>query len=55
MMKPLNKTVQLTEQPSYNLESPLWQKYFKEIRSRVRFPRNYKEVSSVNEFDCVID
>ena len=27
----------------YDLETPLWDKYYKKVRSSVRFPRYYKE------------
>jgi hypothetical protein len=35
----------------YNFESPLWSKYFHATRKHVRFPRNYKEVSALDELE----
>jgi hypothetical protein len=32
----------------YNFQSPLWDRYFRSVRSKVRFPRNYKEVSTLD-------
>ncbi|WP_306641707.1 hypothetical protein [Sanyastnella coralliicola] len=29
----------------YDFSGPLWEKYHKEVRSRARFPRGYKEVT----------
>jgi hypothetical protein len=31
----------------YDFSGPLWKKYYVETREKVRFPRGYKEVSSV--------
>ncbi len=33
----------------YDLSSPLWDNYFRRVRKNVRFPRNYKEVSGLEE------
>ena len=37
---------------TYNFSSPLWDRYFKRTRENVRFPRNYKEVSGLECFEC---
>jgi|GEM_PF-2403776 len=34
-------------QDVYDFSGPLWKKYFNETRKKVRFPRGYKEVSSI--------
>jgi hypothetical protein len=34
-------------QDVYDFSGPLWNKYFNETRKKVRFPRGYKEVSSL--------
>lgn len=46
-------TVQYTPLPTdtdglYDFQSPLWDKYFRAVRGKVRFPRNYKEVSALD-------
>lgn len=32
----------LAEQDIYDLTTPLWQKYYEEVRKGIRFPRYYK-------------
>ncbi len=39
-------TPAVTAKPdAYDLTGPLWTKYFRETREKVRFPRGYKEIS----------
>lgn len=33
------------DQDVYDFSGPLWEKYHKEVRSKARFPRGYKEVT----------
>lgn len=33
------------EMDPYDFSGPLWEKYHKDVRSRARFPRGYKEVT----------
>ena len=33
-----------TDAPLYDLSTPLWDKYYREVRRSVRFPRYYKKV-----------
>jgi len=35
----------------YDFFSPLWFEYYKEIRKTVKFPRGYREISSINTPD----
>lgn len=39
--------IQQDQDGMYNFYSPLWDQYFRNTRERVRFPRNYKEVSAL--------
>lgn len=33
----------------YDFSSPLWSKYYNEIRKTVKFPRGYREISMLTE------
>jgi len=46
-----NKNQSAGTSEMYDFSSPLWDGYFKATRSKARFPRGYKEVSSVTDED----
>ncbi len=46
-----NKSQRAGTSEMYDFSSPLWDGYFKATRSKARFPRGYKEVSSVTDED----
>lgn len=46
-----NKNQRAGTPEMYDFSSPLWDGYFKATRSKARFPRGYKEVSSVIDDD----
>ncbi|MCB9169876.1 MAG: hypothetical protein H6594_05915 [Flavobacteriales bacterium] len=39
-----NNTKERPERTLYDLRTPLWDKYYREVRRSVRFPRYYKKV-----------
>jgi hypothetical protein len=44
-LTPSNRSTEKDERLIYDFRTPLWDRYFRETRRNVRFPRNYREMN----------